>query len=260
VLIGSEIRRRLASMFGMVTVATLLLVLTGTAASAGAADIRIGGEIDACNGFFAVVKEQFKDDTGINLEIRPNSSTNALIDLDSGYLDIATTDFTLDNLITTTEKRGYTVFPENFQTQGIGTNTILVFLDKSNIIKELTQKQLSDIFTGKVTNWKQVGGINQKIIVIWGEETPGQNQLYAKYVIGSKPVVKTAVKVANQRDIINKIIQTPGSIGIASHVFTSARTRNPKTPFVSSKVIAITKGAPNQETQKLLELVKSYDF
>ncbi len=256
----TKIGLRRAAGVEMAVLLVLLLLFSCSAACAGTADIRIGGEIDACNGFFAVVKDQFKDEAGINLLITPGSSTNALIDLDSGNIDIATTDFSLESLIMDTDKLGYSVFPESFQSQGIGTNTILVFLDKSSDVRALTQKQLQDIFTGRITNWKKVGGRDQKIVVIWGEATPGQNQLFSKYVLGYKPVVKTAVKAVDQHDSINRIIQTPGSIGIASHAFTSARTRNPKTPFVSSKVIAITKGAPTEETQKLLELIKSYDY
>lgn len=256
----TKIGRRRAPGFGITLLTALLLLLTCSAGLAAAADIKIGGEIDACNGFFAIVKEQFKDETGSNLLITPSASTNALIELDSGNIDIATTDFSLDNLIAATDKQGYSVFADNFQVQGIGTNTILVFLDKSNDVRALSQKQLLDIFTGKITNWKKVGGKDQKITVIWGEATPSQNQLFSKYVLDYKPVIKTAVKATDQHNIINRIIQTPGSIGIASHAFSSARTRNPKTPFVSAKVIAITKGVPTEETQKLLELVKSYDF
>lgn len=225
-----------------------------------AAEIRVGGEADACKGMFEVVKEQVQDETGILLSVRPTSSEQALLDLDVGNIDIATTDIPLDILTTDLLNKGYLVLTENFQAQGIGTNTILVYLNKENGVTALTQKQLHDIFTGKITNWKQVGGDNKKIVVVWGAETPDMNQLFSRYIIGNNPIVKKAVKATDQHDIIDRIIRTKGAIGIASHVYKSARTRNPKTPFVSAKVIAITKGAPSEEAQKLLEIVKSYDF
>jgi phosphate transport system substrate-binding protein len=227
---------------------------------AAAAEIRVSGAPDDCKGFFDVFKELIRNETGINLQVTPSSSAQALIDLDRGNIDIATTDVTLDKLKTDLENKGYPVDPESFQVQGIGTNTILVYLNKANKVTELSQGQLSDIFTGEITNWKQVGGDNQDIVVVWGDETPDQNRLFYQYVIGSRPIVKTAVWANDQKDIIERIVKTPGAIGIASHAYKSARTHNPKTPFVSATVIAITKGSPSKDTQNLLEVIKSYDF
>ncbi len=241
-----------------------ILVVLGSLACpfavASAAEIRIGGAPESCNGMFEVISEQIHDETGITPLISPSSSAQALLDLDRGVIDIATTDVPLENLVKDLEKRGYLVVPENFQVQGIGTNTVLVYLNKENGVTVLSQEQLRDIFSGKITNWKQAGGENRKIVVVWGDETPDQNRLFTRYVIGSRPVARTAVRATDQQDIIRRVIGNPGAIGIASHAYKSGRTRNPATPFVSAKVIAITKGAPSDNAQKLLEVVKSYDF
>lgn len=244
----------------MIVFLVVLVILACTVTIVNAAEIRVGGAADACNGMFSVINEQIRDETGANLLVTPSSSAQALLDLDRGSIDIAATDVPLDSLVTDLEKTGYLIVPESFQVQGIGTNRILVYLNKDTKVTALSQGQLSDIFTGKVTNWKQLGGGNRKIIVVWGDNTPDQNRLFRRYVIGSGPIVKTVVRVADQQDIIELISKTPGAIGIASHVYASGRTRNPKTPFVSAKVIAITKGAPSGDIQKLLEVVKSYDF
>jgi phosphate transport system substrate-binding protein len=236
------------------------VIVACSVAMAAKSEIRVGGEAEASNGLFAVIKEQILDETGIVPKITPTSSAQALLDLDAGSIDIATTDVPLENLITDLEQKGYLIVQDSFRVQGIGTNRILVYLNKSNSVPELSQRQLRDIFTGRITNWKQVGGNNQKIVVVWGEETPDQNRLYSKYVIGSGPIVRTAVKATDQHDIIERIVNTPGAIGIASNAYASGRTRNPKSPFVSAKVLAITKGAPTDDAQKVLEVVKSFDF
>lgn len=225
-----------------------------------AAEIRIGGAPDACKGMFEVIKEQVKDELGTVLLVNPSSSEQALLDLDKGEIDIATTDIPLESLLNDLEKKGYLVGAETFQVQGIGTNTVQVYFNKSNRVTALSQKQLQDIFTGKISNWHQVGGEKQKIVVVWGDETPDLNRLFSRYVLGFRPIVKTALKATDQQNIIELIVKTQGSIGIASHAYKSGQTRNPKTPFVSAKVIAITKGAPSYDTQKMLELVKSYDY
>lgn len=245
--------------FTLVTL-IVLSVFAGSVVLSTAAEIRVGGAPDACKGMFEVIKEQIKDELGTVLLINPSSSAQALLDLDKGDIDIATTEIPLENLLNDLEKKGYLVGSEAFQVQGIGINTVQVYLNKTNRVTALSQKQLQDIFTGKISNWKQAGGDNQKIVVVWGDETPDLNRLFSRYIIGFRPIVKTALKATDQQNTIELIVKTPGSIGIASHVYKSGRTRNPKTPFVSAKVIAITKGAPNADTQKLLEVVKSYDY
>ena len=84
--------------------------------------------------------------------------------------------------------------------------------------------------------------------------------MFQQYIIGSRPIVKTAVWATDQKDIIERIIKTPGAIGIASQTYKNPRTHTPKTPFVSATVIAITKGSPSKDTQKVLELIKSFDY
>lgn len=244
----------------MIVYLVVMLILACSVTISSAAEIKVGGAPEACNGMFTVIKEQLRDETGTNLLVTPTSSALALLDLDRGSLDIAATDVPLDILITDLEKMGYLVVSESFQAQGIGTNTILVYLNKTSQVTALSQGQLSDIFSGKITNWKQLGGDNQKIVVVWGDETPDQNRLFSRYVIGSRSIVKTAVRAADQQDIVDRVSKTPGAIGIASQVYRSGRTRNPKTPFVSAKVIAITKGAPSGDIQRVLEVVKSYDY
>jgi phosphate transport system substrate-binding protein len=251
--------RRMAGI-EIVAYIVMMMMLACANAIAATAEIRIGGAAEACNGMFDVVKEQIRDETGILPKVTPSSSVQALLDLDIGNIDIATTDVPLESLITDLENKGYLIVPESYQVQGIGTNTILAYLNKTNRVTALSQKQLRDIFTGKITNWKQVGGDNRKIVVVWSDETPDQNRLFSRYVIGARPILKTAVKANDQQDILEHIIKTPGAIGIASHAYKSGRTRNPKIPFVSAKVIAITKGAPGESAQKLLEVVKAYDF
>jgi len=251
---------RFISAAGTAPCLVLLAMLACTAAFAAEAEIRVGGAEDACKGMFEVIREQVQDETGISMLITPSGSAQALLDLDRGSIDIATTDIPLDSLITDLEKKGYLIVPESFQTQGIGTNIILVYLNKNNGVTELSQEQLRDIFSGKISNWKEVGGDNRKIVVVWGEDTPDQNRLFRRYIIGTSPIGGKSLKATDQQDIIERISKTPGAIGIASHAYKSGRTRNPRTPFVSAKVIAITKGAPSENAQKLLEVVKSYDF
>jgi phosphate transport system substrate-binding protein len=236
-----------------------MLLAVATICSAATTELRVGGASDNCKAFFGIYRELVLNDTGISLQVTPSSSAQSLVDLERGKIDIATTDLTLEKLVRDLEARGYPVDPESFQVQGIATNSILVYLNKNNPVAELSQQQLQDIFTGSVTNWKQVGGADLDVVVVWGDQTPEQNQLFQRYVVGNLPIVRSAVWATDQSDILERVVQIPGAIGIASQAFRSPRTHSPKTPFVSATAIAITKGAPSPEIQQVLEMIKMYD-
>ncbi|WP_200856175.1 substrate-binding domain-containing protein, partial [Klebsiella pneumoniae] len=50
---------------------------------------------------------------------------------------------------------------------------IAVVTNKNNKVQDLTVKQVKDIFTGKITNWKEVGGSDAQIVVVSREEGSG---------------------------------------------------------------------------------------
>jgi phosphate transport system substrate-binding protein len=50
--------------------------------------------------------------------------------------------------------------------QNIGYDAIAVFVNEKNQVKSLSKEQIKGIFTGKITNWKEVGGADAKIVVV----------------------------------------------------------------------------------------------
>ncbi len=238
----------------------LLLGMVCLAANAVlAAEIKIGGGGAACKGFFVPLAESFEAETGIKLNINPTTPAQGLIELNDGHIDLATAAHTFDDLVKGAAKSGITVDPTLFTVRELGTNKTLVFVHKSNKVKKLSKKQLQDIFTGKTTNWKQVGGANQEIVVVWAVATPGQNNLFTREILDGKQVTQKHQEVNKYKDVRDFVAKTPGAIGIGPHGFVTPATRNPQIPLLTAPVIAVTKGKPSAEVEKLLEYIKSYN-
>lgn len=79
-------------------------------------------------------------------------------------------------------------------------------------IDNLTKQQLLDIFTGKVTNWKDVGGIDQKIVLVNRPKASGTRATFKKYALGGAE--EAAGLEEDSSGTVRKIIkETPGAIG-----------------------------------------------
>ncbi len=239
--------------------AALLIVMLSLITTASlASEIKVGGGGGACRGIFMPLAAFYESDTGTALKVLPSSPAQGIIELNDGHVDLATAAVSLDQMIMGAAKNGITIDPSLFNVTEIGKSKTLVFVHKSNKVKKLTRKQLRDIFTGKVTNWKKFGGKDQAIIVVWGIATPGQNDLFTKKILDGKPVADKHQEVTDYVSIREFIANNPGAIGIDPHGFASGGTRNPETPLLISPVIAVTKGKPSTEVEYLLKYVKEW--
>ncbi|WP_322906374.1 phosphate ABC transporter substrate-binding protein [Paenibacillus campi] len=86
--------------------------------------------------------------------------------------------------------------------------------NKDANVKSLTKQQLVDIFTGKVTNWKQVGGADQKIVIINRPSSSGTRATFEKYALGVKTEDLPGSIQQDSSGTVKKLIaETPGAIG-----------------------------------------------
>src|SRR5262249_33459502 len=65
---------------------------------------------------------------------------------------------------------------------------IIPIVHLSNPVKDLTLAQLKDIYTGKITDWQQVGGKKGPIVVISRYATSGTHEIWAELVLNNEPV------------------------------------------------------------------------
>ncbi len=68
----------------------------------------------------------------------------------------------------------------------IAYDALAVIVNPSNPVSKLTREQLEGIFTGKIVNWKQVGGPDMKIIVYSRETSSGTYEFFKEHVLNKK--------------------------------------------------------------------------
>ena len=95
----------------------------------------------------------------------------------------------------------------------VAYDALAVVVHPSNPVKKLTRRQLEDIFRGKITNWKQVGGDDRKIVVYSRETSSGTYEFFKESVLKHRNYMPAVLSMPATGAIIQSVSQTPGAIG-----------------------------------------------
>ena len=95
----------------------------------------------------------------------------------------------------------------------VAYDALAVIVNPGNPVSRLTRAQLEAIFRGKITNWKQVGGEDRKIVVYSRETSSGTYEFFKESVLGNKNYMSSILSMPATGAIIQSVRQTPGAIG-----------------------------------------------
>lgn len=97
----------------------------------------------------------------------------------------------------------------------VAIDGIAVITDSENAVSDITSEQLAQIYTGEITNWSDLGGADEQIVVIGREAGSGTRDAFEEL-----NNVKDACKYAQELDstgaVLAKVAATPGAIGYVS--------------------------------------------
>ena len=101
----------------------------------------------------------------------------------------------------------------------VALDGLAVIVHPSNPVSELTIEQLADIFIGRVTNWKQVGGRDEKIVLLSREVNSGTHVYFKEHVVrkgvadGKEEFAPEALMLPSSQAIADEVAQNPDAIG-----------------------------------------------
>ena len=95
----------------------------------------------------------------------------------------------------------------------VAYDALAVVVNPSNPVTQLTREQLEDIFRGKITNWKEVGGEDCKIVVYSRETSSGTYEFFKESVLDNKNYMSSILSMPATGAIIQSVKQTKGAIG-----------------------------------------------
>ena len=125
-----------------------------------------------------------------------------------------------------------------FEMVGIGKDGFVFVVNKDNKIQSLTIEQIQKIYTGEITNWKEVGGEDLKIVAFQREENSGSQNLMEKMVMkGLKMAeVPTELHFSNMEGLIDAVASysnSNSSIGYSIYLYAKEQYVKDNIKFVS---------------------------
>lgn len=163
----------------------------------------------------------------------------------------------------------------------IGYDAFVFFVHKDNPIDNLTTEQIQAIYSGEITNWKELGGRNEKIAAFQRNQNSGSQSMLIRFM-GDKPIMKPPAKmeISMMSGIVDRVSDyrsTTAAIGFSFRYYMEGIIQNPDIKLLSIDGIAPTveniangtypitgplyavtwKGNENENIAKLLDWVLS---
>ena len=200
--------------------------------------------------------DAIKSATGIDLKVRGINSGRGFAELIDGKIVASVSSNPIKTLL---EKAGVSD-DGTYQEHIIIEDVIVPIVHKSNPVDSLTWQQLSDIHTGKVTNWKDVGGPDQKIIVVTSQPTAATRIVFQKKVMKKAAYIKGVREVKSTRQEVGLVGKFKGGIGAVSEGFVKlnpGKVKVIKTDMIARPLSFITKGNPNADIQSIIDYLRT---
>lgn len=136
-----------------------------------------------------------------------------------------------------------------FEYTQIGHEAFVFFVHKDNPVNSLTVDQIKGIYSGKITNWREVGGKNEKIVPFQRNEGSGSQSMLIRFM-GDTPIIEPDMQtmVGGMGDIIETVADYKNkstSIGFSFRFYVEGIIKNP-----DIKMIAVEGVAPTKENIK----------
>lgn len=104
-------------------------------------------------------------------------------------------------------------------------DALSVVVHPKNKVDKLSREQLEDIFTGKITNWKEVGGADKKIVVYSRESSSGTYKFFMEHVMKKKNYAHDVLQLNSPTLILENVGNNEGAIGYVGISTLSEKTK-----------------------------------
>ena len=195
----------------LLLISTFLLLIAGcTNKQIAIAKIRIKGSDTMLLLTKKLAEEYMKNNPGISIYVDGGGTAKGIEAISEGSADICTASRTLN-------PEEIKILADRYSSVGISyliaKDGLSVYMNPENPVKNLTLNQLKGIFTGKIKNWRDVGGNDSQITKIVRSPNSGTHSYFQEHVLDGDEYDNNAEVRHTTNSIIKFISENPSAIG-----------------------------------------------
>ncbi|MCF7859091.1 MAG: PstS family phosphate ABC transporter substrate-binding protein [Candidatus Cloacimonetes bacterium] len=205
--------------------------------------------------------------TEANISVRGGGSSLGIANVIAGTVDIGDA----SRHAKTKEKAQARAQGVNLVENVVANDAIAIIVNPSNTIDTITIEQIKGIYSGSITNWKDLGGKSQPIVVVSRDVSSGTFEVFNEKVMGGSQVLDSALMLASNNPVATTVKDTPGAIGYVGIGYLSSNVKGlmindvmPSKETVLNKTYPIartlhmyTNGRPRGMAKKYIDFVLS---
>ena len=188
----------------LVSILMALVMLLGSAAAVAEGSVSTDGST-SMEKVIGTLGEAFTEKEGINVTYNPTGSGSGIQAVSEGRCDIGLSSRALKD----DEKASGLVETV------LAYDGIAIVVSPENSVSDLDVDTIAKIYTGEITNWKDVGGDDAEIVLIGREAGSGTRDGFES-ITGTKDACAYRQELTSTGDVINTVSQNPNAIGYAS--------------------------------------------
>ncbi|WP_176315814.1 substrate-binding domain-containing protein [Burkholderia vietnamiensis] len=202
--------------------------------------------------------------SGQKLKVTASNSGEGLTDLIGFSADIAMTSAPFkdvaEQLGKTPNLKGLKIDQNEFNVVNLGHAEVLFIVNPSNKVAHLSQSQLVGLLTGKIANWKEIGGADQPVILVSEQSTGAMRTEINRNLLDGKDF-PTAAKVVDLASQIPAVVAaTPGAIGFMSSALPASQRADvrviPNDSKIEQTLFVITRPHPDANVESVISAIK----
>jgi phosphate transport system substrate-binding protein len=103
----------------------------------------------------------------------------------------------------------------------VALDGLAIYVGESNPLQAITEPQLKGIYTGKISNWREVGGKDARIVAYGRENSSGTYQFFKEHVLSNEDFAHEIQTLPGTGAIVNAVSKDPASIGYGGIAYAS---------------------------------------
>ena len=123
----------------------------------------------------------------------------------------------------------------NIKEVQIAWDALSIVVNPSNPVKQLTREQIEGIYTGKIKNWKEVGGADLAIVAYSRESSSGTYEFFKENVMNKKNFGTSILNMPATGAIVQSVSQTKGAIGYIGFAYMEKTVHDIKVSYDHGK-------------------------